>query len=160
MQLLVRVLNKYDGSDPQQIATHTARGDVIDVVEDDHQWGRLDLTSPSWVVLHVPISRAEAEAMKVSEDPEGNTPDVRVRAFSLDLDALIARGYVGIPTREQASAIRDRYEAQATQSGTARSEAKHNPANASWTEIVDVSAEDFRAARTRKLALPDPMIIR
>src|SRR5262245_16434328 len=106
MQLVVRVIHKNEASD---------RGDAVEVVEDEHQWGRLDLTNPSWVVLRVPIGKDEADAMR-----EGDA-----RAFCLDLDALIAKGYAGIPTKAEAEDIRDRYEAQAAR-GISRSEAKHD----------------------------------
>ena len=145
MQLVVRIIDKGGGS--------TVRGDVIEIVPDDHIWGRFDLTNPSWVVLRVPISKEEAETVKHGEDPE--TP--WIRSFHLDLDALIARGHSGVPTKAAAERVRDRYEAQAR--GGSRSDAKHDPANALATEVVDVSAKDFRAAIVRKPAIKDREII-
>jgi hypothetical protein len=158
MQLVIRTINQYDGADAQTIATSTERGDVIEVVPDDHQWGRLDLTNPDWVVLRVDIDEAEALASKVGEDPEGIMPAARIRAVDVDLDFLAGK-YKGIPTAQEARDVRDRYKAQAQAQGILESQAKHDPMNALATAIVDVFVEDFRAAIKQKPPISDRMII-
>jgi hypothetical protein len=159
MQLVIRVIDKYEGTDPHRQAKSTERGDVIEVVEDDHQWGRLDLTNPSWVIIRCDITRAEADAMKVGESPEADTQTSRIRAFRVDLDELISLGYVGIPTKQQARDVRDRYEAQSAQRGIGRSAAKHDPLNARPVAVVDVGPAHLLAAKKRKPPVQDPHVI-
>jgi len=155
MQLVVRVFNKYDGDDPALIAKMMARGDVIEVVADNHEWGRLDLTNPSWAILRAPISKAKAEAMK-SADQDEFDPMGRIRAFHLDLEELIRRGYP-IPTIEEAIATREAIAAEAE--GQSRSEVKHSERYARATPIIDITEEDFDAAKKAKEPLIDPAII-
>jgi len=157
MLLVVRVLNKYDGPDPHVAAKVTGRGDVIEVLDDNQEPGRLTRINPSWVILRAPISRAQAEALKSGDQDEFN-PLSRLRAFGLNLDALIARGYP-IPTHTQARKTRDEYEAEAEASGASRSDTKYSERFARAVAIIDISEADFIAARFSKPALTDPGII-
>jgi len=157
MQLVVRVLDKYDGIDVERKSKTTGRGDVIEVVEDDHEWGSLDLTNPSWIILRVPISTEKALAMKSGDQGEFN-PTARIRSFALNLEILAARGYA-IPTRGQAMKVRDDYEAETAEFGASRSEIKHSAKYARATAIFDITEADFDAAWTAKPLIEDRAII-
>lgn len=157
MQLVVRVLDKYAGSDPHLRAKTTSRGDVIEVTDDDHEWGRLDLISPSWIILRAPISPEKAQAMK-SGDQDEFSPVSRLRAFALDLDTLIARGHA-IPTHAEARKVMDSIEAEAIASGASREAIKHSAKYARATAIIEISEADFDAAKTAKPPVIDPAII-
>lgn len=157
MMLVVRVITNYEGADPATIAKSSDRGDVIEVLPDTQQWGRLDLTSPDWIIFRIAITPAEAEAMRAPQLPETQTS--RKRAFHLNLDLLRSLGISGIPTVAEAELVRNRYRAQGRDRGIGESAAKHLPENARPIAIVDVGAADFLAAKTLKPIVVDPFII-
>lgn len=88
-ELLVRLVNNYEGDDLQMIAQSSARGDVIVAQEDGHQWGSMELASHKWVIIKVPIPRAKALTMCTPEFGDAKTnPYLHARSFFLDLDVL------------------------------------------------------------------------
>lgn len=95
MQLLVRIVDKISDDKAKNIQL-TKRGDVIVIKKDGEEWGIEELINPDWRIISVPdMTEVEAKALLTPEFPPSNNPDkpVMLRAFKLDLDALIAKGY-------------------------------------------------------------------
>lgn len=95
MQLLVRVVDK-TSNDSSKNYELTKRGDVIAAKPDGADWGMLELTNPEWRIISVPdMSEAQANALLVPETPPLNNPRqiCRKRAFKVDVDSLMTKGY-------------------------------------------------------------------
>lgn len=89
-ELLVRVVDKVN-DDPYLDAQCTKRGDVIVIVEDDHEWGRAEIANPDWVIVRVPGVAADLAAgfvaAEVNDDPANPSRMLQARAFRFDLQA-------------------------------------------------------------------------
>lgn|SRR5262245_16965257 len=159
MKLMVRVINKYDGADPETIAKNTERGDIIDVFDDSHEFGSLDLTNPDWMIINVVLPRAQGDALKVGQNPGAETRLSRIRAFGLDLDNLRTLGYAAFPTLAEAQATRAAYLAWAQLHGIGESEAKHLPQFARSIASITVTGAHLLASKATKAVVPDPGVI-
>lgn len=92
-ELLIRARDKVN-DDPQLDAKCYKRGDVVAVVEDGWQWGRVELASPEWRILQLPnVSVEQAQAFvaeEVEDDPAQPSRMLRRRGWAFDLEALPA----------------------------------------------------------------------
>lgn len=87
-ELLVRLFDKYQGSDLMKIAKTTARGDVIVVVPDGWNWSFIERTSYGWLIVKVPsMTVLQAEALRSPQIGDANLhPYLRIRAFGINVD--------------------------------------------------------------------------
>lgn len=90
-EMLVVVVDRVH-PDPYIDANHIAkRGDVIDVREDGHQWGREEISNPNWKIIRVPgVPCAHAQGFLSPEYDEHLHTQSRMlqkRGFCYDLDA-------------------------------------------------------------------------
>jgi hypothetical protein len=100
MELLVRVVDKVNPSDPAKNRQLTKRGDVIAAFPDGHQWGTQERANPDWRIIRVSgMTQVEAESFLSPEHPPDlvNRYVLRKRSKKIDLDVLgIAMAQVGI----------------------------------------------------------------
>jgi hypothetical protein len=133
-EILVRVRSK-SSDDPVLDCKLTKRGDVIVARPDGWAWGAQELANPDWRIIRLPaVPLDEAEAMLAPEpetDPQNPSRMLQRRAFRLDLDSLPqpVRDWLADDSRQQ-------------------------PALA-----AGVTADQFRALKRRKPAVPDPAVI-
>lgn len=94
-QLLVRVVDKISDDKAKNIQL-TKRNDVIVIKKIGEDWGIEELINPDWRIIQVPdMSDIEARAYLSKEVAPVNDPGAPVmkRAFRMDLDAMIVKGY-------------------------------------------------------------------
>ena len=142
MELQVRTFDKYSGSNLVTKSKTTGRGDVIVVQGDGSYWGPNQLKNPAYLIIRVPVSRIEAEAMLSREVGDSLVnPRLYLRQFKLDLDILVGLGYQ-IPNATAMMAAR-------YPNGQDTDGYLGLPAN----PILSVRSVDFRAAKVQKVAL-------
>lgn len=103
-EMLVRVIDKYEGADERIKTKTTMRGDVIVVNPDGWPWSEIERTAAQWVILKVNATVEKCQQLRARElgDPITN-PYLRILAFGLDLDALAGFGHA-VPTAAAAKA--------------------------------------------------------
>jgi hypothetical protein len=88
---VVMVVDKI-GADPYVDARSFKRGDVVDVVEDDHVFGKEEANHPQWRIFSFPgVSASEMRGFMAHEpetDPSNPSAVLQLRAFGLDLTKL------------------------------------------------------------------------
>lgn len=90
MQVLLRVTDKINTNDPKLDAKCLKRGDVVVIVDDDHNWGTQDLTNPDWRIIKAPNMTQETADLIMQEQAdfaEANTDLLKRRKFSLDFSS-------------------------------------------------------------------------
>lgn len=84
------LINDIISEDPINDSKMLKRGDVIEVLEDGANWGRMALTNPNFRMIKLEgISISEAMVLKASEMPTDSlqvSRMLRPRMFTLDLD--------------------------------------------------------------------------
>lgn len=110
-ELLVRVVDKSNPTNPALDAKLTKRGDVIAVLPDGWGWSDIERTAPHWRIFKWPsVSESEASALLSPELPiseaDTNNPLLQRRGFNLNLDAAIIpaglKAYIADNSRVQA----------------------------------------------------------
>jgi hypothetical protein len=93
-ELLVRVVDKVNHSDPYANAKCTKRGDVIVVQRDGWPWGVQEQLDKQYRIVKVPgLSVDDASSLLAGEpevDPQNPSRMLQARLFRLDLDAFDA----------------------------------------------------------------------
>ena len=147
-ELLVRVFDKYTGSDPITKSKNTVRGDVIAIQDDGAYWGPCEIKNPAYIIFSIPVSMTEAEAMLA---PEQGDPVVKRtlqrRAFKLEVDLFLDIGR-SIPSENDAREAR-------YPSGVDSLDYLKGPDR----PIIDIPASAFRAAKAQKNPIEDPMVV-
>lgn len=139
-ELLVRVIDKYEGVDPLFLSKSTMRGDVIEVRPDGWPWSLRERTSPQWIIVKVDASMAKCAALIAAEPGDvKQNPYLRIRAFHLDLDALAGLGYA-IPSEVAAK------DSQANQLSRE-------------TETVEIAETEMDTLTVEKSKIEDPAVI-
>ena len=93
-QVVIRVADKInpDKALNQQLLK---RGDIVELVGDDHVWSAKELTNPDWRIVVLPaLTESDVLPFMAPEFPTGPETDVRIlrrRAFSFDIEALPAQ---------------------------------------------------------------------
>lgn len=132
MELLVRIRDKINLNDPYFHDMLTKRGDVIVVKSDGHAWGKEEIANPEWIIIRVPLSRSEAEALLAGTLISNGDRQIlrRKREFRLNVDAL--------PARLQTAMT---YDGKRT------------------ATVVDATVTEIRGVREQKPAWQDPNVI-
>ncbi len=90
-ELLVRLVDKPISGDAALDCQRTARGDVIVVMPDGHDWTPRERQAPHWVIVKVPdMSMEEGRALAAGEPSDGIRRHLRKRLFGLE-PALLPR---------------------------------------------------------------------
>lgn len=89
-ELLVRVVDKINNEDKYLDAKLLKRGDVVCIVEDNHDWSEAERTSPEWRILKFPklsVDDMQSFIMPQPEkDPTNPSRLLQRRAIKIDLD--------------------------------------------------------------------------
>ena len=137
-EILLRVRDKVNPTDPYKNCKLTKRGDVIHVAPDGWPWGARELDQPFWRIVKFPgVNPQLLEDLlgpELDTDPQNPSRMLQRRAFKLDLDALTIpadiRAYLDDDTRKQPTLT-----------------------------ITGVKATAFRALKTARPKLSDPAVI-
>lgn len=97
MQILLRVHNKmdmlfraHDKVNPNDVTLDVKclkRGDIVVVVNDNHNWGKQELINPDWRILKAPnLSEADTADFTEPEADFDTDPMCQRRKFMIDLD--------------------------------------------------------------------------
>ncbi len=89
-ELLLRVVDKTH-PDPILDASQTKAGDVIVVCDDNHPWGKQELTSPAWRILRVPGPKEDYIGLLAPEPGDRLTNQMlQRRLFKIDVSKMEA----------------------------------------------------------------------
>lgn len=136
-EVLLRVADKVNATDPYADAKCLKRGDIVVVCVDDWPWGSDELAHPFWRVLKLPnISVQQVETFlgpEYDDDPANPSRVLRRRAFMVDL------GSATIPAGLRAWLLDD--------------------TRAAPTRTANFTATQFLALKKGKTRLPDPNVI-
>lgn len=102
------------GPDVYTTTSLPSPGDVLDVLEDGHVFGRMELADPRWRILSVPDMTVDAAQNLLSREPATDPAQalgpntLQFRAFYLDLTRPMAadmKAFMGDATRAAASFV-------------------------------------------------------
>jgi hypothetical protein len=135
-ELLVRVVDKTNATDPYADAACTKRGDVITAQPDGWVWGVQEQIDPQYRIVKVPgVSVQDVASLLVPEpdlDPLNPSRMLQARLFRLDLDGISAQLDTWLasdrPSRKRVF-------------------------------VLHITRDDLLARRVRKQPLPDPNIL-